>query len=297
MTRLSIVFVLLLAGCSSGNFDPASYVTGMRLLTVLAEPPEIPAGAQSALSAVAVDIAGADGGSPDGGTAINYHWSACLAPRSAASGVVDDACVTDPSVLTAVGDGANVMLTMPTLDPSMLGLPDASFGFYLPVRLDLSAGDSKDVAFYRLRYSLGLLAPNQNPVITGVEGVAVQNPKADLSKQPSPEPFAESTPIEVGVNEGVRLRVDLADGSAESYLIPVGDPTKGQTQTITEELREVWFATAGSFTEEVTGQAKPDTIFRLDSHVPSSGQLIDVWVVVSDERGGQSIAHRSLLSR
>ena len=91
---------------------------------------------------------------------------------------------------------------MPTLDESMLGLPGRQLRLLPAGARGSHRRRCEGRRFlYRLRYSLGLLPPNQNPVISGLEGVAVQNPGAALSSQPSPEPFAESTPIEVGVNE------------------------------------------------------------------------------------------------
>jgi hypothetical protein len=275
--RWLVILALWLAACQSNNFDPASYVNGPRLLTVIAEPPELKAGESTKLHALVV---GAD----------TIHWSACMAPRTASSGLIQDACVTDPSVLVPIGDGPDAQFTMPALDIKTLGLPDASGGLYLPLRIDFG----QDRGFYRLRYSLGLQPPNQNPVIDGVDGVAIQDTGADLSKLPSPQPFTEATPIEVGEREGVRLRAAIADGSAETYAVP---ESATSIKMLTEELRVIWYASSGTFNNEVTGLLKPDTIFRLDKFEPQPGSLIDLWVVVADERGGQAFTHRSLLRR
>jgi hypothetical protein len=288
--RQSIFILALLAGCQSNNhFAPATYVSGLRLLTVVAEPPEVAPGQSTTLNAYIEDPQERD---------LNIHWSLCTAPRPADSGPIADACQTDPTVLSPVGDGAQIPFTMPSPDPAVLGLPDSSFGVYLPIRVDFSAsgdgGTDSGSAFYRLRLGLGLQPPNQNPIIDDVLGVALPDVNASLGKQPSPQPFSEATPIEVGTREGVRLQAGIDPQSDETYLVPTSETT---TQMVTEQLRAVWYASAGDFNNPVTGLSKPDTTFKLDNYQPSSGSLIDLWVVVTDERGGQAISHRSLLAR
>jgi hypothetical protein len=62
-------------------------------------------------------------------------------------------------------------------------------------------------------------------------------------------------------------------------------------------LRVSWFATSGSFSESVTGEAKPDTVWHLDTHLPAPGATIDVYIVGREERGGTDFAHRAFILR
>jgi hypothetical protein len=91
----------------------------------------------------------------------------------------------------------------------------------------------------------------------------------------------------------VTLRAIFASGSAETYQVAL----PGQTRTVIELLNASWYATAGSWSEQVTGEAKPDTVWTADIHLPPVGSLIDVWVVGRDERGGTDFLHRVLVLR
>jgi hypothetical protein len=62
-------------------------------------------------------------------------------------------------------------------------------------------------------------------------------------------------------------------------------------------LNATWYATAGSWSELITGEAKPDTVWTVDIHVPPPGSVIDVWVVGRDERGGSDFLHRAFVLR
>ena len=66
----------------------------------------------------------------------------------------------------------------------------------------------------------------------------------------------------------------------------------------TEEPRFFWYADAGIFTDDTTGAAQPDTQLKLDDakhHPARAGDRINVIVVVHDERGGTTFAHRYLI--
>ncbi len=280
---------LALAGCNN-NFDPASFVDKLRLLAVKAEPPDLPAGMMSTLTATAAN---------PGGATPTITWDACLLPPPPATGQgVNQDCVGlpegDPS-LVPFGQGTSVTATMPTLSPSMIGLPDQTNGFYLPVRLRLDAGGNTLVAFYSLRIFLGALtpnAPNQNPALTGIFTV----PSADAGAGDE-MPIDETNPPVVHASDQLSLRALVTPDSQETYVVFDGDPRTTPPRTVTETVRISWFTTAGHFTNDVTGVDKPDTTLILDKHLPPSDTPIDVWVVARDERGGSDVLHRTLLFR
>jgi hypothetical protein len=89
----------------------------------------------------------------------------------------------------------------------------------------------------------------------------------------------------------------LTPDSEEPYLVFDGDPRTTPPRSVTETVRISWYTTAGHFTNEVTGVAKPDTTLILDKHLPPSGTQIDLWVVARDERGGLDVLHRALVFR
>jgi len=275
------------AGCGL-DFDPASFVDKLRLLAVKAEPPDVAFGQMTTLSATATN---------PGGSAPTISWDACLLPPPPATGqAVNQDCVTLPEgdpMLVSFGQGESVPATMPMLDVSMIGLPDQTNGFYLPVRVKLDADGKSLVAFYRLRIFLGPLTPNppnQNPTLSGIFTV----PSADAGVADETA-LDDANPLVVHDGDELPLRAHVADGSDEMYVVFDGDPRTTPPRTVTESIRISWFTTAGEFSDDVTGIAKPDTTLKLDKHQPASGSTIDLWVVARDERGGSDVLHRTLL--
>jgi len=277
----------LVAGCGN-QFDPASFVDKLRLLAVKAEPPDVAAGQMTMLTATPAN---------PGGSAPVITWDACLLPPPPATGEsVNQDCITLPegdAMLVPFGQGATVPATMPMLDLTMVGLPDQTNGFYLPVRLKLDADGKELVAFYALRIFLGALTPNppnQNPTLTGIFTV----PSADAGAADE-MPLDDATPLVVHDGDELALRAHVADGSDETYVVFDGDPRTTPPRMVTEAIRISWYTTAGEFTDDVTGIAKPDTTLKLDKHQPPSGSTIDLWVVARDDRGGSDVVHRTLL--
>jgi hypothetical protein len=284
---LAVVLALGAGGCSR-DFDPSTLINKLRLLAVKAEPPNIPFGATTTMTATAF----APAATP------TITWDACLlAPVPGSGEAVNEDCVGlpegDPSLLP-FGTGDTVTATMPTLDSTMVGLPDQSDGVYLPVRMKLDIGDGHPLtAFYQLRIYLSGLdpnPPNQNPTLTGI----FQVPSADagMDQDMMLDPSTPTGPVHA--NDEIDLRALISDDSQETYEVFDGDPATTPPRSVTEAVTLSWYATAGEFTNTVTGMAKPDTTLKLDKYLPASSTLIDLWVVARDERGGSDIMHRQL---
>ena len=292
MRRAPVVALVLalaaaVAGCGN-EFDPASFVDKLRLLAVEAAPPDLAPGQSTTLTATAVNPAG---------SAPTITWDACLLPPPPATGqAVNQDCIALPEgdpLLVPFGQGASVPATMPMLSPSMVGLPDQTNGVYLPVRVKLDADGGSLVAFYQLRIYLGALtpnAPNQNPSLTGIFLV----PEADAGAAEQ-IPLDDTNPTPVQENYQLHLRALVTPESQEPYVVFDGDPRTTPPRMVTETVRISWYATAGRFSDDVTGVDKPDTTLILDKHLPPSGTTIDLWVVARDERGGSDVLHRALL--
>jgi hypothetical protein len=276
------------AACNTSNGDPASYVTGLRVLAIKAEPPEVPVGATATLTALAIDTDGAP---------IEIAWAQCLATALQAYAINPD-CITTrvADYLQPVGNGLSVMITMPAVDPAVLGRADASGGVYLPLIAQAAAASDSLTASYRLRVGLGLPA-NQNPMLAGIFVVttAADGSIVDLV------PLDEASPLVVHAGAQITLRATFVPGSAETYDVYDGDPATTPPRTFTETLSASWFATAGNLAAATTGADVPDQIVHFDEtaggpalHLPPSGTPIDLWVVGRDERGGTDYLHRRL---
>jgi hypothetical protein len=271
--RKAVFAVALLLSCQS-PFDPASYVQGLRVLAVKAQPPEVPPGQMTNLTALAIDT---------NGGVVNGTWTACTEAALPGYGAVNPDCVTHDSApyLTPLGTGLSMSVDLPQVDPNTFAPPDASGGLYLPIRFRAQSASNRVDSIYHFRLQGGMPA-NNNPTLTGVFVVPASG---------SPMALDEAAPLEVHANDQITMRATFSDDSAEMYQVVVS----GHTETVTELLRVSWFSTGGSWTEPITGQDRPDTVWRADTNVPPVGSTIDIYVVGRDERGGTDFLHRSLV--
>ena len=304
MRRLLSLFVFV-AGCSAG-FDPASYLKPgtLRVLGVVADPPEVVPGATSTLTVIAPPMSD--------GTPITYQWAICIDPPPPGTADVNDDCLKDDTasfLIPVAGNGASAMVTMPSVATleMVAGVPDATLGVYLPVRVRALAGSQRVDTIYGLRVSDPLPLPalpddsspptqtvNTNPVIDHaffVESAVDASPVEEIELSTDP---ANPTPLVAGSEPDLRL--SLTDASYESFFEATGTPPNTKYTSATEEPRFLWYASAGQLTQDTTGQAEPDTKLRLDhDRMPSEGQPIDLWVVVHDDRGGTAFTERFLI--
>lgn len=263
-------FLLSFAGCQSFSDPPVSFVAGLRVLGIQAEPPQIAPGASTTVAALVVDTAG---GTP------TAAWSQCLLPPLPGE-AVNTACVEGSAgaALAPIGEGLTIPFVMPQVTAASLGAPDATGGVYLPLVAAVESSPQTLIAVYRLR--LGDDAPaNINPTIADVFSV---DPSGAMSALDASAP----TPVQAG--DALSLTATFAPDSAQTYTAADGTVT-------TETLTTSWFCTAGALSFEKTSATQPVTVLHLDQRLPSSGAQIDLYAVAHDERGGADFAHRTLL--
>jgi hypothetical protein len=186
------------------------------------------------------------------------------------------------------------MVTMPMVSPLQLGLPDVTGGFYLPVLGLTTAGTDSLTTVYRLRLGIQGIPPNNNPTLSGLFQVP---PAPDGGPGGQALPLDPMNPPVVHAGDAITLRATFTSDSTETYEIPGQGPDGGPSQPrmVTETLSLAWFATAGTLSAGSTGAILPDEILTMDSdHLPPSGSVIDLWVVLRDERGGTDYQHATL---
>lgn len=296
---LHLIPLWMISGCTS-PFDPAAYVTGLRVLGVKAEPPEIAPGETSSLSALVVDTDGA---------AVSYSWASCLDPPGPNDPGINPDCVTQDSApfLTPLGGAATTTVTMPNVTAEQLGLPDYTLGVYLPVRLtvDASGGavDGRGLAevrsIYRVRFATGLAPRNQNPKLSGLYVVAGPGYPDGGVTSITPLDDAHPLPAPLTLGDKITLRALIDIDSLETYPQVGGDPNDPSLVMAIEQPRFQWYATAGSFDTTATRVDRPDTVFTLDTHVPGAPDgggpaTVTIWVVAHDERGGTDWLSRTI---
>ncbi len=151
-----------LGGCQSFTDPPVSFVAGLRVLGIKAEPPQIAPGASTTLTTLVVDT---DGATP------TASWSQCNLPplpgKTVNTGCVDGSAAAD---LQPIGDGLTIPFVMPQVTAASLGAPDATGGVYLPLVAAVNASPQALTAVYRLRLADDSPA-NTNPTIADVFSV------------------------------------------------------------------------------------------------------------------------------
>jgi hypothetical protein len=286
--------VALAAGGCSADFDPISYLdpSTLRVIAVVADPPEVAAGASTTITVIAPPLAD--------GTPITYEWALCTQPPPPGTSDVDTNCLTldTASFLIPIDStSATATVTMPAdTNPANLGIPDVTGGFYVPVRVRAHAGSQRVDTIYGLRLSLPQLPNNHNPNILNAELVS---PPLDASPMQVTELSTDAsapTPVSLGSEPTVQLF--LTPDSYEQFPELQGTPPNQKVAMVSEQPRFFWYADAGVITHDTTGQAEPGTQLKLDDkHPPSRGQIINLWVVVQDERGGAAYTHRFLVAQ
>lgn len=265
------VVVALGGGCTEADLSDASFVSGLRLLGVQAEPPEVLPGDPVMLTAWAVDTHGGP---------IEVTWSACTLPSN---GLANNGC-TDGSGngLVALGTGETLSVVMPAVDATTLGPPDATDGVYLPIIVHVRSPDDALDGVYRLRtrvapppgctllppYNPGC-APNQNPTIGSID--------------PLPN---DGAPVGTYTGQTWGLVAQYSGDSIEQYEI-----LSSTMPDAVERLTTQWFATAGTFPDQPVGGTAVQKL-TMDRALPKRGGMIDLWVVGHDDRGGTTMLHR-----
>jgi hypothetical protein len=307
----------MIAGCGP-TFDPASLLTGLRVLAIKAEPPEVAPGETSLLTPLIVDSRGMDAGTP------RATWSLCLQAPLPGAAVGDECLSTDlgaSNVVTKLGEGPTMQVTMPNVTQAQLGVPDSTGGVYLPVIMRVTDGVETVTTVYRLRYT----AKISTPFFTGPIQPPNHNPKIDdiLVSYGDDGGIAHLDEIKIHQKDRIAMRASLSADSAEMYpriegtlQLPDGgisldggikffdggiDIGPIHLVEVTETLRVSWFTNIGRFVPDVTGASgKLDAELRLDKYLPPDPYApadIDIYIVVRDDRGGTDFTTRKLLLR
>jgi hypothetical protein len=282
------------AACRPG-FGPAlSLVTAARVAAVRTEPAEAAPGAM--VTATAFTVA------PDGAETPSLAWSLCRTPKpTSENDAVAPACLQPGGTTALATTAAPLGLTLPSdgcrlfgpdTPPQMAGAPpvqsrapDATGGYYQPVRVDLDGAET--IALVRIRCALAgasmdvatefaaTYMPNQNPMLTPlVASVGGQSVALDA----------------LPAGASVALAVGWTADSPESY--PVLDPLAEVLVDHREAMTVSWFATAGVLASERSGRGENDPALDATNtwSAPSTPGPAHLYVVLRDSRGGVDFA-------
>jgi hypothetical protein len=275
---LALALAALLPGCAD-TFTPASVVEDLRVLALVASPPEV--GLGETVTVRPVDARPLADLAP-----LTERWTFCPFSLGASTGY---ACAVPLCETPLVAVGGAVTLDPTRLAQDCLALLGGSLpadpGGGLPASVDVlvryvvSDGATTREAVQRIPVTTTGPPPARNraPVISGIS-IGGQ-PAIDCGAAGAPDPCPTSG--ELGA-ANLPIAVSIDPTSIDTYL-------DGTGRIVTETIAVSFFTTAGRFTEE-RGQAPLATTELKHESVPAGTTAARLWVVARDLRGGEATA-------
>jgi hypothetical protein len=277
---------LLLGGCAK-EFTPASVVEDLRVLAVVADPPELrlspAAGGNEVLTLQVTAVAPplTPGGPPVNPAPADVRWTFCPFSVGASSGY---ACAIPACETPLIPDPSGSSVSFTPLDQILAcltsvggSLPGAPSGSGLPAQVEVL------VRYVATLGGVQREAVQRIPVWTGT-------PPA--TQEPNLNPIISGFFVGAGCTGGasgcavasVPLAVTIGPASFQPY--PAGD------RTVLETVVVSFFTTAGRFKDE-RGQATSgaeQTGTTLEAKELGAAREAWVWAVARDLRGGEAVA-------
>lgn len=297
MRWLVVTTLAGLAACKPDLGEPASLVTGPRLLAVQSEPAEVAPGADTMLTALVADATGT--------LAPDLAWGFCTQPAPLDSdNVAGDDCIYGAASLMARGSQITATIPIdacsqfgPTPPPPAPGEParrprdaDVTGGYYQPIRALAKTAPDPIAGIGLTRISCDLAnAPLDAVLAFRASYRANTNPRiVHVVAQVPGETDARELPAPLPANTPVALRVRWSDDSAETF--PVFEPATRAVVMHREAIRVSWFASDGELASERTGRTEDETETYADNTWTVPEGAAHLWVVVRDSRGGTAFA-------
>lgn len=206
-------------------------------------------------------------------------------------------------LLSGAGGGGGGMVTLPERPVVLL----------LPIIVEVTAADGdpanpldREVAFAFLRVIVtlpGMAVPalNHNPTLPATGAIAAGTVEKlsdmDMPSRTPVLPCALDNPTGDASGGGAACTrlpatrtapiflVGHADSASIERYVPIDDSGRGE---LAEVMRYSWFSTDGTLSNERTGDSLPETRWENGDKRPAAAatQVVDVWLVVQDGRGG-----------
>jgi hypothetical protein len=261
------------------------------------------------------------GAFPSGGARTTVGSALCDDDSPTTWLLTPDPIANGDSVLVQPTVDELTVAFMKDIFPDQYGNVHGGFDLGMPLTLDIRVNADgaeirgvKRVLYWGRRIDDAQL-PNQNPAIDTVDLFYERDDATfDPVDTPQPIPHDPGADFDVDVKPGVTsLWIRPSKGNAESFETTVIDPDTHQAVPFTvprETLRYRFFATAGKFSPPTTS-SEPETGFVTTGpiHIESQYQLppadqlavdaaghaaVAIWIVVRDDRGGESWQQRNL---
>ena len=305
----ALAFATAPSACKPDLDDRLSIVSTLRVLAVRAEPAEAAPKAPVMFTALVVDASGRrDDASID--------WAYCNDRKPLAElGPVSTSCMQRASDgLAELGTGSHVEAAAqetacrqfgPDVPQAKTGEPsgrpvdpDATGGYYQPLRVLLSTDNVDTFTLGRARLTCGLTGATSEQLADFKSRYrANANPAIDALTMAGGTVVASEgmgEPAVVAPGAHIALRVSWTEcrdrtadcGGAETYA--VFDLTTRSVVDHRESIRAAFFATGGAFVDDRVGRDANDTATFVDNgwEAPRGPGRVHLWVVLRDDRGG-----------
>lgn len=300
MRQLALVVIVATVAFACGSereteLKPASYIDKLRILAIKAEPPEAAPGENVALSALIAD--------PYAGIRrVGHLWVQC-----------------DPSTGGALGNACAQQNTLRSFNPD--DLPEGvrifplffDFAFY---RAPFGALDELEVDSIERRRGLtatillvawegGSLEELDSPLVTrqmAIKRVRIADPQEVANENPQissltldGEPFDAFDIPQVKAGSTIELAASSTPESVQTFVRVLPD---GSTEKQVEQNVFSWYTRGGRFTQGLSYSSRTESGDPIGLELPEVGTLpndvLEIWVVLRDARGGTDWAKRRL---
>lgn len=302
MRSLTLVIALSTVGlaCSSDSpteLLPASYIDKLRILAIKAEPPEAAPGENVILSALVADPW-------TGIRRVGYLWVQC-----------------DPSTEGALGNACAQQDTLRSLNPREL--PEGvrvfplfiDFAFYRAPFNSLDGLDVDSIERHRgltatillVAWEGGNLEDLQDPDVMRQSQMAIKRIRiVDPQQTPNENPRLASLTLngapfdgldipEVKAGSTIELSATSTEESVQAFTRILPD---GSIEEQVEQNVFSWYTRGGRFTQGLSYSSRTQSGDPIGLELPEletlPNDMLDVWVVLRDARGGTDWAKRRL---
>jgi hypothetical protein len=286
--RYAALVIAITLGCNSPLDQRLAIIDQPRILAITAEPPEAKPGAMVTYGALVA--------APDGPAAVAPSWAYCTAPKPPTEDdIVAPGCLGDTQVVD-LGAAATVTGKLPANDCALYGPdtppgnfrprdPDATGGYFQPVRADTALGGADVVAFGLSRITCNLpTAPTTVAHAYQLGYVANANPTLSALALTDATGAAIATDA-IPAGTTVTLVASWPTDAVESYLYY--DALSETLVTRREAMQVSWYATGGSIAVDASAVTEddPSTSVSTTWQTPAAGPAW-LWLVLRDSRGG-----------
>ncbi len=287
MLRLWTLFLVLLGmACSAcgDDFDPASRVENLRVLAVQADKPFAKPGEDVTLRALYHD--------PEGRT-LSWAFGTCAGYESTTA--LACAQTLDFDSLTVQGEPSHVLQVPETRQGAPLRTGDVIGVVVMACPGTISQGDTSGIPVRCVDASgdeLGLEAFE-----LGVKRIFVHEQQRNANPEIAMilwdgERWPEGEERQLSCSENGRCKrhtLEVRAAEAQDEAVDASAEKAGEQHVVQ------FYATGGSFEDDVRTLEDPETTFR--ARPEDKGKLLTMWFVLRDDRGGVSWSERQVRVR